>query len=158
MLRFTAIHSCPVETLRDLVDDNLAACAQDEDDEAYLKRFDNEVTGATAADGNDPVHDEADYPDSEDDEAGDYLEEDEDGEGFDSENDDEDDEDEAAAGTHGGDFRSEAGFEFSDREYSRFGGGHRGERSTAGESETGNSHAADGQWTEVTNTTSSSCS
>lgn len=115
---------------------------EDEDDEAYLKRFDNEVAGATAEDGDDPVYDEADYPDSED--------EAEDDEGFDSENDEDADE---AAGTPGGDFRSEAGFGFPAREY-RLGVDHNGERSTAGE--TRNSHAADEQRTELTNT--SSCS
>jgi len=83
---------------------------EDEDDEAYLKRFDDEVAGATAegrtslADGNDPVYDEADYPDS-DDEADDYYtgEEDGDDESFNSEDGEEDE----PAGSTDGDFRSE---------------------------------------------------
>ncbi|CAD6256485.1 unnamed protein product [Miscanthus lutarioriparius] len=79
---------------------------EDEDDEAYLKRFDNEVAGATAEDGSESVDDEADYPDS-DDEVGDYSDEDDD-EAFGY-----DDDDEAATAA---DFRAgEVGFSSSDR-------------------------------------------
>ncbi|CAL4983741.1 unnamed protein product [Urochloa decumbens] len=120
----------------------------EEDDEAYLKRFDNEVAGATVEDGNNIVDDEAEYPDSED-EAGDYSEE-EDDERFDPEEDEDDDE---AAGTpEGGDFRNEAGFGFSGRdEYGLEGGGRNGECNTA--SQAGNSHgAADEQPTGLTST------
>nr|AGT17286.1 CRM family member [Saccharum hybrid cultivar R570] len=86
---------------------------EDEDDEAYLKRFHDEVAGATAEDGNDSVDDEADHPDS-DDEAGDYSDEDDDGE--DDETFDYDGEDEAAAGVSDADFRAgEVGFSSSDR-------------------------------------------
>ncbi|CAO2151344.1 unnamed protein product [Urochloa humidicola] len=123
----------------------------EDDDEAYLKRFDGEVAGATAEDGNDGyVHDEADYPDSEDEVAGDdYSEEDD--ESFDSENDADDDDE--AAGTPDVDFRNEAGFGFSSREYGRVGGGHHGECSEA--HETRNSHA-DEQSTDLTSTNSCS--
>ncbi|CAO2146805.1 unnamed protein product [Urochloa humidicola] len=121
----------------------------EEDDEAYLKRIDGEVAGATAEDGNDSyVHDEADYPDSED-EAGDYSEEedeDDDNECFDPENDDE------AAGSPEGDFRNEASFDFAGREYGLGGGQNGGGRNTA--HETRNSHAADEQSTELTSTNS----
>ncbi|RLM58907.1 hypothetical protein C2845_PM18G10310 [Panicum miliaceum] len=123
---------------------------EDEDDEAYLKRFDDEVAGATAEggtslDGSDPVYDEADYPDSED-EAGDYYAgEDEDDESFDSEDDEEDE----PAGTPDGDFRNEADFESS----ARLEGGLSGECGTAREPT--NSHAGE-QPTELTNTNSCS--
>ncbi|CAN6372673.1 unnamed protein product [Urochloa humidicola] len=122
----------------------------EEDDDAYLKRFDGEVAGATAEDGNDGyVHDEADYPDSED-EAGDYSEEDEDDESGSPENDDEE-----VAGSPDGDFRNEAGFGFAGREYSRLGGGHHGERREAREAT--NSRADDDeQPTELSSTNSCS--
>jgi len=127
---------------------------EDEDDEAYLKRFDNKVAGATAeggtsldgSDSNDPVYDEADYPDSKD-EAGDFYpgEVDDNDDSFDSEDAEEDE----PAGAPDGDFRSEkADFEFSAREY-RLEGGQIGECSTAREAR--NSHA-DEQPTELLNT------
>ncbi|RLM70348.1 hypothetical protein C2845_PM17G12490 [Panicum miliaceum] len=122
---------------------------EDEDDEAYLQRFDDEVAGATAEggtslDGNDPVHDEANYPDSED-EAGEYhAGEDEDDESFDSKEDE-------AAGASDGDFRGEkAGFEFSAGEY-RLEGGQNGESGTALEAR---NSRADEQPAELTNTSS----
>ncbi|CAN6363270.1 unnamed protein product [Urochloa humidicola] len=122
----------------------------EEDDEAYLKRFDDEVAGATAEDGSGPVDDEAEYPDSED-EAGDYYysEKDEDDESFDSEN-DEDADETPGTGTPEGDFRNEAGFGFSGREYG-LESGQNGERNTAHETY-GNSHDADEQPTELTST------
>ncbi|CAD6253577.1 unnamed protein product [Miscanthus lutarioriparius] len=86
---------------------------EDEDEEAYLKRFDNEVTGATTEDGSESVDDEADYPDS-DDEAGDYYS-DEDDDGEDDEVFGYDEDDEAAAGASDADFRAgEVGFGSSD--------------------------------------------
>ncbi|OQU83761.1 hypothetical protein SORBI_3005G169600, partial [Sorghum bicolor] len=86
----------------------------EDDDEAYLERFDNEVAGATAEDGSESVDDEADYPDS-DDEAGDYSDEDDDGED-DQEAFGYDDGDEAAAGVSNADFcAGEVRFGSSDR-------------------------------------------
>uniref|UniRef100_A0A0A9BZR3 CFM3 n=1 Tax=Arundo donax TaxID=35708 RepID=A0A0A9BZR3_ARUDO len=92
---------------------------EDEDDEAYLKRFDNVVAGHTAEegtsiDGSSSVYDEADYSDEED--ADDYYEEDDDDdEGFDYDN-DEGGEDGPSVGTSGADFGGELDSDFRSRE------------------------------------------
>lgn len=120
---------------------------QDEDDEAYLRRFDDEVAGATAEDGDGAaVQDEADYPDSdEDDSVGDYSDEDDDDERLDSEHD-------------CGGFRNEA--DFGREDYYRFEGGQSRESCTsnpaARETVRGGSRADDEQQqaAELTNTTS----
>lgn len=82
------------------------ANTQEEDDEVYLRRFDDEVAGATE-DGEGTVHDEADYPDSEDESVGDYSDDEEDeddDERFVSEHDGDD------IGTPDGGFSNEADF------------------------------------------------
>ncbi|WVZ50806.1 hypothetical protein U9M48_002028 [Paspalum notatum var. saurae] len=83
---------------------------EDEDDEAYLKSFDREVAGATA-ESRDVVHDEADYPDSEDETADDFSEEDDDDGDYD---DDEGTDEAGAGGASVAGFRGDAGVEFSD--------------------------------------------
>ncbi|KAL6841633.1 hypothetical protein ACP4OV_028572 [Aristida adscensionis] len=90
--------------------------SEDEDDEAYLKRFDNGVAGDTAEDaispdGSNPLYNDADYSGEED---GDYSEEEDDNSddndeesfGYDKDNEDEDI----------SDFRNNTDVEFSGRE------------------------------------------
>nr|CAB3490174.1 unnamed protein product [Digitaria exilis] len=117
----------------------------EDDDEVYLRRFDDEVAGATAEDAGD-VHDEADYPDSEDDESvGDYSD------------DDEEEEDDDAYGTPDGGFSSEA--DFGREEYYRFEGGRNPEYGGDLGHETIRGSRADEQQrlaTELTNTTNCS--
>ncbi|KAF8700111.1 hypothetical protein HU200_034474 [Digitaria exilis] len=114
----------------------------EDDDEVYLRRFDDEVAGATFEDAGD-VHDEADYPDSEDDESvGDYSD------------DDEEEEEDDAYGTPDGGFSSEA--DFGREEYYRFEGGRNPEYRGDLADETIRGSRADEQQrlaTELTNTT-----
>ncbi|XP_062182502.1 CRM-domain containing factor CFM3, chloroplastic/mitochondrial-like, partial [Phragmites australis] len=84
---------------------------EDEDDEAYLKRFDNVVAGGTAEDGtsldgsNSLYDEDGDY--SEEDDANDYAEEDDGSDG---------DEDEARTRTSDADFHGEIDLDLSGRE------------------------------------------
>nr|CAB3491896.1 unnamed protein product [Digitaria exilis] len=119
-----------------------AGFCDEDDDEVYLRRFDDEVAGATFEDAGD-VHDEADYPDSEDDESvGDYSD------------DDEEEEEDDAYGTPDGGFSSEA--DFGREEYYRFEGGRNPEYRGDLADETIRGSRADEQQrlaTELTNTT-----
>lgn len=97
---------------------------QDEDDETYLKRFDNVIAGATAEDGTTIDGSESVY--DEEDEEEDYSDE-EDSDDYDEDEDEEDDErfgyeDDESARTSAAEFRSDISVGFSDtEEYSRAG-------------------------------------